>query len=442
MNQNSKLNDLTNDLTNNLSNDEWGDYETKQNDTNDMNDTKEANNTDDFMDDFDDTLFEYYDNNLIKGIHSFGFDTPSLIQSKTIIPISKGYDIIAQAQSGSGKTGAFIIGSLTRINIELKYPQVLIISNTRELANQTYYVANEISSFIQPLKKSLCIGGINTVTNLHEAVNSHMLIGTPGRLIDLIDRDAQNNPEYPLLSGIRTLILDEADSLLKDDFMDQIKKIITKLSDKCQICLFSATYPDYVLDMTKLFMRDPLKILVENEKLSVESITNYYINSGVENNKFDILLDLYNKVTITQTVIFVNSVGKAKYVGERLQQFGHSVGIIHSDLDDLSRRKALTEFRRNHIRVLVSTDIISRGIDVQQVGLVINYDVPNTPIDYIHRVGRSGRFGRRGTAITFVNLEERQTKYKKVIDYDRMGNIEMEYRIEFNEMPDLQQLII
>lgn len=378
------------------------------------------------FDSFDDTLCEYHDGELLRGIYGYGFDRPSEIQSKTIIPICEGRDLIAQAQSGSGKTGAFGIGALTRVKTELKGPQVIIIGNTRELALQILNVLNELGAHTN-IKNCLCVGGTlgnSTMKNLEEARKSHILIGTPGRLNDLINKDKL------LVKEIKLLILDEADYLLVRDFIAQIKLITKAIPKDTQICLFSATYPPDVLEMTKYFMHDPVKILIKNEEVSVELIKNYFVNVKYEEYKYDTLVEFYQKLSVCQAVIFVNSINKAEELGNKLKDDGHTVGIIHSKMDDLERREVLKLFRTSRYRILVATDIISRGIDVQQVGLVINYDIPKDSEQYIHRVGRSGRFGKIGVAISLVTDHFQDIK--------KMQFIEKTYKIDFLPLPSLE----
>ena len=407
------------------------------------NDQQEVNYQEIDHDNFDDFLCNYHEGDLLRGIYAYGFERPSPIQAKAIQPICDGRDLVAQAQSGSGKTGAFIMGALTKIDMSIRRPQVIVIANTRELAAQIETVAKNIGKFIKSdnggkhgsveLKVSLCVGGSikDTNSNLKEASVSQILIGTPGRLVDLIERDT--NRKYgknDLLDDLKILVLDEADKLLGEDFRDQIHKVLKRIPIKCQVCLFSATYLQDILDLTKKFLNNPVRILVDKEKISVDSIKNYYVDAQYEENKYDILVDLYQKVSVCQAVIFVNSIRKAIEVSDSLIKDGHSVGTIHSKLNDLERRDILTNFRRTQTRILVATDIISRGIDIQQVGLVINYDVPTDPEQYIHRVGRSGRYGKLGVAITFLTSHHS--------DSMRMRNIERNYRIKFESLPPLE----
>jgi translation initiation factor 4A len=391
--------------------------------------TKDYNNLD--FTSFDDFLFEFHEGNLIKGIYAYGFEKPSPIQAKTIVPICDGVDIIAQARSGSGKTGAFVIGTLARVNIEEQFIQAVIIANTKELASQIFHVFKNIGNSIN-VKLSLCVGGSDTSSNLKEAYESHILICTPGRLFGLIEKDMFRKPKIRMLDRLKLLIIDEADLLLGKNFIEQTKNIITNIPKKTQICLFSATYAREALELTREFMNKPIKILIEAEKISVEAIKNYYINVGEEDNKYSIILDFYQKISVCQAVIFVNSIEKGVDLAEKLVNNGYPVGLLHSKLEDEKRLDVLKKFRLTQTRILIATDLISRGIDVQQVGLVINYDVPGKIEQYIHRVGRSGRYGKLGVAITFVTDDN--------YDVEKMKNIQKIYKINFEELPTLDNV--
>lgn len=373
------------------------------------------------------------DGELLNGIFSYGFEKPSAIQAKTIKPINDGRDIVVQSQSGTGKTGAFCIGVLSKIDKDKNFPQCIIIANTRELATQNYHVITNLASFMH-LKITLCIGGTGSDvrTNILDARNSHILVGTPGRLNDIIDRDIHSTSETKFIDSVNMLILDEADILLKDDFVEQVKSIIKNIPETAQICIFSATFPDTVLDITNKFMKNPIKILVEQEKISLDLIRHYYIAVECETDKYDVLSEMYKQINISQIIIFVNSISTADNVSRQLISDGHSVGVIHAKLDEIPRMNILRDFRNAKIRVLVATDILSRGIDVQNIGIIINYDLPKDLDQYIHRVGRSGRYGKIGMAINFVS--------KNRYDFKQLGLIEDTYKIKIECMPELKYI--
>ena len=390
--------------------------------------------------DFDEMVGEYHDGMLVRGIYGYGFQRPSTIQAETILPILSGRDIVAQAQSGSGKTGAFGIASIAKVDIDITAPQVIIIGNSKELALQIQDVINNLSKYTD-VKTCLCIGQNNrTIDNLNEAKKSHILIGTPGRLTELVTKYEK------LTSEIKLLVLDEADCLLNtgtvSDFIENIKTIVLSLPKKSQICCFSATYRNEIIGedgIINYFMKDPQKILIKNSEVSVKMIKNYYYNIfcdkgkyNPEQLKYNKLVEFYDKLSLCQTVIFVNTIENAQKLTLQLKYDKYSVELIHSKMVDTERREILKYFRQSKFRILIATDLIARGIDVQQVGLVINYDVPSNPEYYIHRVGRSGRFGRIGIAITFVIDND--------LDTSRMRKIEDVYEIAFEEMPALKDV--
>lgn len=243
--------------------------------------------------------------------------------------------------------------------------------------------------------------------------------GTPGRVYDLIRRNALQ------MSGLKAMILDEADEMLNRGFKEQIYDIYRFLPPACQVVLMSATLPPNVLDMTRKFMNDPVKILVKRDELTLEGISQFYISVEKEEWKFDTLCDLYDTLTITQAVIFCNTRQKVDWLSDKMRENNFTVSSIHGDMDQTQRDKVMEEFRSGSSRVLIATDLWGRGIDVQQVSLVICYDLPTNRELYIHRIGRSGRFGRKGVAINFVRTE----------DESLLKDIESFYRTEIKEMP-------
>lgn len=362
---------------------------------------------------------------LLRGIYSYGFEVPSKIQSYAIPNMKKKIDLIAQSQSGTGKTGAFTIGTLELINEKEKYPQALIICNTRELAVQIHSVITELGKYMN-IHIALLIGGINISKNIDDCRHSQILVGTPGRVLDIINR----NPDGFDIKKLKLFVMDEADELLRDEFLVQTKYIIQKLSTDTQICVYSATIPEDVLDLTKNFLQNPKKILVKRDKLSLDLISQYYVDVYDEGNKIDTLEDLYGKLSINQCIIYVNSVNRAEILREKLAERMHVTQVIHSKLDNKTRMDIMAQFRKGEFRVLVSTDLICRGIDIQHINYVINYDIPNNVESYLHRIGRSGRFGKKGIAINFVTDR----------NHYQMKNIERHYKIKINSLPDPDEL--
>jgi translation initiation factor 4A len=362
--------------------------------------------------------------NLLRGIYGYGFEKPSKIQQLTIPVIFDGKDLVAQSQSGTGKTGAFSIGILQRINEKENFPQAIILAPTRELSQQINSVFTDIGSYLQ-IKTALCVGGSSVEDNIAQAKKSHCIIGTPGRIIDLIERNTFD------VSKIKIFSLDEADVLLEKEFVTQTRKIVKKLHKNAQICVFSATLTPESIAMTQNFMnKNTVHMLIEPEKLSLELIAQNYIFVGEENYKIETLNDLYERLSIGQCIIYVNGVDKAIWLKEQLTESGHSVEAMHSKLSPLERTEIMKSFRGGNYRVLVSTDLLARGIDIQQVSYVINYDLPHDVSNYIHRIGRSGRFGKKGISINFVTKR----------DFRQQNNISTYYKCNITEMPDPDEL--
>jgi translation initiation factor 4A len=246
-----------------------------------------------------------------------------------------------------------------------------------------------------------CVGGTavrDDIRILRDGVQ--IVVGTPGRVYDMINRGALN------LSKVKSFVLDEADEMLSRGFKDQIYDVFQHLPSKVQVCLFSATMPEDILAITSRFMRDPVRILVKRDELTLEGIKQFYVSVDKEEWKLDTLCDLYETLTITQAIIYCNTRRKVDWLTDKMTQRDFTVSAMHGDMTQGEREMILKEFRSGSSRVLVTTDLLARGIDVQQVSLVINYDLPSNRENYIHRIGRSGRFGRKGVAINFVTQDD------------------------------------
>jgi len=372
--------------------------------TNNFFENYELNKNLDFYDSFEDQNLGI-NNNILKGIYSYGFSKPSPIQRVAIKPIIDGHDIVIQSHSGTGKTATFIIGLLQRIDENIDKSQCIIISNTRELANQTYKVFLNLSQYTK-IKANLCIGGDMLFKYNSDSINEHVIIGTPGRISDLISKDIINS------TSIKIIIIDEADDVLSTSFRKQIKKIFNKIPVESQVILISATIPTEMSELFEhLFKPDYLSILVKDTELTLDGIVQYYINID-EQYKLDALIDLYKFISIGQAIVYCNKKNRAEELKMSLTEQNFSVSLLHGDMMQKEREEIMKEFRIGSTRILITTDILSRGIDIQQVSLVINYDMPKYPQTYIHRIGRSGRFGRKGVAINFVNPKE-----KNILNY-------------------------
>ncbi|XP_069033946.1 eukaryotic translation initiation factor 4A1A isoform X2 [Embiotoca jacksoni] len=357
---------------------------------------------------------------LLRGIYAYGFEKPSAIQQRAIIPCIKGYDVIAQAQSGTGKTATFAISILQQIDVEMKATQALVLAPTRELAQQIQKVVLALGDYMGA-NCYACIGGTSIRSEVLklQAEAPHIVVGTPGRVFDMLTRKNLTS------KNIKMFVLDEADEMLSRGFKDQIYEIFQKLASSTQVVLLSATMPADVLEVTKKFMREPVRILVKKEELTLEGIRQFYINVEKEEWKLDTLCDLYETLTITQAVIFINTRRKVDWLTEKMHARDFTVSALHGDMDQKERDLIMREFRSGSSRVLITTDLLARGIDVQQVSLVINYDLPTNRENYIHRIGRGGRFGRKGVAINMVTEDDKRT----------LRDIETFYNTTVEEMP-------
>ena len=363
---------------------------------------------------------------LLRGIYSYGFEKLSPIQSKAIDPIRQGRDVIAQAQSGTGKTGSFTVGALSRINVNENSNQVLIMAPTHELAQQITSVIKSISTMMTGVRIKTIIGGSSIdedVTEMRETP-PHIIVGCPGRVYDMIRRRHIN------ANKLKLVILDEADEMLSSGFKEQIYNVFQYLNKNVQIALFSATLPNNIFQITNKFMRNPIKICVKAESLTLEGIKQYYVAVDDDREKYLTLKDLYKHITVAQCIIYSNSVKRVVDLYEAMKEDGFPVCCIHSSMEKSEREKSFKDFKGGVARVLISSNVTSRGIDIQQVSVVINFDLPRDVHNYLHRIGRSGRWGRKGTGINFITRR----------DIPKMKEIEMYYSTQVEELPGSFQI--
>jgi translation initiation factor 4A len=359
---------------------------------------------------------------VLHGIYAHGFDKPSPIQSKAIIPLIKGKDVIAQAQSGTGKTGSFAVAVLSLINVNENSCQAIILAHTRELARQICDVVSSISGYLEGFKYQLLVGGNPTELDaklLKETV-PHLIIGCPGRVHDMIRR------KHLSTKDMKIIILDEADEMLSPGFKEQVYNIFQYLPKDIQVGLFSATLPSDLLTLTQKFMRDPVKILVKSEMLTLEGITQYYIALEDDGQKYSCLKDLFNSLTVSQCIIYCNSVRRVSDLYEAMKEDKFPVCCIHSGMEKEERNESYNQFKNGKYRVLISSNVTARGIDIQQVSIVVNFDIPRDIHTYLHRIGRSGRWGRKGVGINFVTRR----------DIKKINEIEAYYNTEIKELPE------
>jgi superfamily II DNA/RNA helicase len=363
---------------------------------------------------------------LLRGVYAFGWEKPSDIQQKAIVPIMEGRDVLAQAQSGTGKTGTFVIGGLSRIDTSRNEVQMVVISPVRELADQTFKVARDVGTYMG-LRCHLATGGPPVSEDLAvlesrggEPRVPHFLSVTPGRFYDLLNRRAVNP------STIRVLVLDEADQMLAARFRQQIECILKmRWPESTQVALLSATMIDEIRRTAASLLRDPVEILLDPDEVTLEGIKQWYVKMDRDEEKLDTLCDLYDSLSISQANIFVNTKPMAQWLAEQMRRRGFDLDYIHGEMEAGERQRRMDDFRHGKVRVLISTDLLGRGIDVQQISIVINYELPLDRENYIHRIGRSARYGRKGASINLVTPREMRAQ----------AEIEAFYGKKVNELP-------
>ena len=357
---------------------------------------------------------------ILRAIYSNGFETPSEIQKKAISPVKLGRDLIAQAQSGTGKTGAFTIGSLHHVDVTKHATQVIVLAPTHELVSQICEVFCNLSSYMEGIVIKKLVGGTSVMDEMFELRNAipHVVVGCTGRVFDMIKRRALYTRD------VKICVLDEADEMLSIGFKDQIYNIFQQLPSNVQIALFSATMPPSIIQLTERFMRNPFSITMKPQELNLDGIKQYYIAMHNDYDKLECLKELFSRLTVSQTIIYANDVRRVKDLYEMMIKEDFAVCCIHREMTKQERSEVISQFRDGKYRMLISSNITARGIDVQQVKTVINFDIPRSVDVYLHRIGRSGRWGRKGIAINFV------TK----LDVRSMKNIESHYNISIEEM--------
>ncbi len=356
---------------------------------------------------------------LLKGIYEKGYDNPSPVQEEVIPVALESKDIIARAKNGTGKTGSFVIPILNLIDTNPKDKKVLnsiqclILVPTRELALQTSFTIKEIGKYLN-VQCMVSTGGTFLKEDILRLKNGdspvHVVVGTPSRVSNLINKHVLN------LSYCGILVLDEADKLLSQDFKDFVTDIIRFLPKKRQIMLFSATFPLDVKKFKDQYLKEPV-LLNLMEELTLFGITQYYTYIE-EKLKLQCLHTLFQKLEINQAIIFCNTAKRVEILSKKIIEMGFSCYYIHAGLEQNERNRIYHDFRNNACRCLVSSDLMTRGIDIPNVNVVINFDFPKSAETYLHRIGRSGRFGHLGIAISFITDDDLQNYYsiKKELD--------------------------
>lgn len=360
--------------------------------------------------------------NLLKGVYLHGFTQPSSIQIKGIKSINTGKDCILQSQSGTGKTATYLLGVMNRIDPAEKLCQAIIITPTRELADQVYNVACILSKYTD-YKIVKCIGGTDITSSQNELKTATIIIGTIGRLLHMITIKKIN------IYKLKIIVLDEADDLLYEGIPEKINDIFEKLPIGIQVLLISATMCTSVFDFSKKIMDNPIKILLKNNEIIVDLISQFYIDIETEEYKFDTLLDIYNLISTSQVIIFCNTIRKIEWLEQNLKDNNFPITVIHSNMTQSQRDEVVKEFREGKTKLLLTTDLLSRGIDIPQVNMVVNYDLPPNKETYIHRIGRCGRFDKKGVSITMIKTTDSY-------DIKTLNRMKYYYKMDIKQMPD------
>ena len=367
---------------------------------------------------------------LLRGVFSHGFEKPSAIQSVAIMPMVKGRDVLGQAQSGTGKTGTFGIGLLSRIDPSLKQTQALVMAHTHELADQIATVIRKLGHHMK-INVVLAVGGVPRHLNAREIrAGAQVVVGTPGRIYDLA------NTGDLKFTGLRVFVLDEADEMLRDRFADQVGEIVKiGLPESCRVAFFSATMPPEVKELADRILTNPVRITLKTADVKLDGIRQFYVQLEDEGWKLDTFQDIFESLTIQSSIIFCNTKERAERLYTALTERGFPVSVIYGEpMTQAVRQQRMNDFRKGTTRVLIATNLLARGIDVQQVSVVFNFDMPQfeDKENYIHRIGRCGRFGRKGTAISLLTPAEK----------DVMDQIASHYSFEAKLLPqDLKGVV-
>ena len=336
---------------------------------------------------------------LLKSVERAGFEEATPIQSETIPLALSGKDVIGQAQTGTGKTAAFGLPMLEKIDTNRNELQGLVISPTRELAIQTqeelYRLGRDKRVRVQAVYGGADIG--RQIRGLKD--RPHIVVGTPGRMLDHINRHTLK------LGTVETLVLDEADEMLNMGFLEDIESIISRVPDQRQTLLFSATMPPAIKNIGVKFMKDPVHVKIKTKEMTADLIDQYYVRAK-EYEKFDIMTRLFDVQSPELTIVFGRTKRRVDELARGLEARGYRAEVIHGDLSQQKRMSVLRSFKSGHLDILVATDVAARGLDISGVTHVYNYDIPQDPESYVHRIGRTGRAGKGGMSVTFVTPNE------------------------------------
>ena len=339
---------------------------------------------------------------ILKAVQEAGYETPSPIQAKSIAPLLEGRDLLGQAQTGTGKTAAFALPLLSRINPKAKSPQMLVLAPTRELAIQ---VAEAIQSYARHLKGLHVLpiyGGQSMGIQLRQLQrHPQVIVGTPGRVLDHIRRGTLK------LGELQSLVLDEADEMLRMGFIDDVETILKETPAERQVALFSATMPAPIHRVSKRYLKNPVEIRIETKTSTVDTINQrYWQVTGTH--KLDALTRILEVENFDAMIIFVRTKNATAELAEKLEARGYSSSPLNGDMNQAAREKAVDRMKKGKLDILVATDVAARGLDIERISHVVNYDVPYDTESYVHRIGRTGRAGRKGEAILFISPREKR----------------------------------
>lgn len=354
---------------------------------------------------------------LLKGIVMMRFNKPSKIQERALplLLSNPPKNMIAQSQSGTGKTAAFVLTMISRVIPSIKTTQCICLCPSRELARQNADIVKQMGKYVPDLTVDVAVPGSMDGPSVHE---TQIVVGTPGRIMDLIRKKKID------VSKLQVIVLDEADNMLESGGMGptslRIKGMVPK---SAQVVLFSATFPETVAEFSDKFCPNPNVLRLKHTELNVDAIKQIYMDCEDDDDKFEALKNLYGLLTIGSSIIFVRTKATGEQLKKRMNEFGHKVTLLHGGQDGEERDLRIDEFRRGESKVLISTNVLARGIDVPTVSMVVNYDLPTTgdgkadPSTYLHRIGRTGRFGQIGVAVSFVDSAESYDVLEAIKEY-------------------------
>ncbi len=339
---------------------------------------------------------------VLKALDDVGYETPSPIQAQVIPYMLQGKDVLGQAQTGTGKTAAFALPILSRIDLKQKDPQVLVLAPTRELAIQVAEAFQRYAAHLKGFHVLPIYGGQDYSTQLRQLKRgAHVVVGTPGRVMDHMRKGTLN------LDGLSTLVLDEADEMLRMGFIDDVEWILEQTPDERQIALFSATMPTVIRKIAQEYLHEPQQVTIKVTTASAENIRQrFWVVSGVH--KLDALTRILEVETFDGMIIFVRTKTATVELAEKLEARGYSAAAINGDMSQSLRERSINNLKNGKLDILIATDVAARGLDVDRITHVVNYDIPYDTESYVHRIGRTGRAGRTGDAILFIAPRERK----------------------------------